>query len=49
MIFRICRLLLVGFAFVSSALPIWAQLGNSGSIEGVVKDQSGGSVSNASV
>jgi hypothetical protein len=31
------------------ASPNWAQLGNSGSIEGVVKDQSGSTVPNATV
>src|SRR5580692_11427347 len=32
-----------------SALPGWGQVGNSGSIEGVVKDPSGGVVAGATV
>jgi hypothetical protein len=31
------------------AIPAWAQLGNSGSIEGVVKDASGGVIAGAKV
>src|SRR5262249_20209675 len=34
-------LLSFGFAFLSSGAAAWAQLGNAGSIEGVVKDPSG--------
>jgi hypothetical protein len=37
------------FAFLLSSPPIFAQIGNSGSIEGVVKDPSGSAVPNATV
>ena len=46
---RFVFLFLVGLGFLSSSLPVRAQLGNSGSIEGVVKDPSGGVVSGATV
>jgi hypothetical protein len=42
-------LLVLGLSFLFSAMPGRAQLGNSGSIEGVVKDPSGGVVGNATV
>jgi len=42
-------LFVLSFAFALGAVPGRAQLGNSGSIEGVVKDPSGGVVPNASV
>src|ERR1700731_2911006 len=38
-----------GLSFLFSAVPGRAQLGNSGSIEGVVKDPSGAAVANATV
>lgn len=41
--------LLLGLAILFSAAPGRAQLGNSGSIEGVVRDSSGGVVANATV
>lgn len=47
--FRWCAVFAVGLTFVLSAGSARAQLGNSGSIEGVVKDQSGGSVPGAKV
>jgi Carboxypeptidase regulatory-like domain len=37
------------FSFLFGAIPSSAQLGNSGSIEGVVKDASGGVVAGAKV
>jgi len=43
LVFCIC------FCFLFSAIPNRAQLGNSGSIEGVVKDASGGVISGAKV
>jgi Carboxypeptidase regulatory-like domain len=47
---RFCYALFVlAFSFVLCAAPGRAQLGNSGSIEGVVKDSSGGVVANAAV
>jgi hypothetical protein len=49
MLFRTFAVLLVGFAVVVGALPVQAQLGNSGSIEGVVKDPSGAAIGNATV
>ena len=42
-------ILLLGFACLLSAAPVFAQMGNSGSVEGVVKDSSGGVVPNATV
>jgi hypothetical protein len=42
-------LLVLGLSFLLCATSVRAQLGNSGSIEGVVKDPSGGVVSNATV
>jgi hypothetical protein len=39
--------LVLSFAFVS--VKAWAQVGNSGSIEGLVKDQSGGVIAVATV
>src|SRR6266853_841791 len=41
--------LLASLSLLLFALPVRAQLGNSGSIEGVVKDPSGASVPNAKV
>src|SRR5450432_4894232 len=48
MTFRSIVLLVFGLSLFG-AVPIPAQLGNSGSIEGVVKDPSGSSVAGASV
>src|SRR5438552_565681 len=45
----ICTVLVLGFALLFAAGPAKAQLGNSGSIEGVVKDPSGGVVAGATV
>jgi hypothetical protein len=42
-------LIVLGFSFLFSAAPGRAQLGNSGSIEGVVKDPSGAAVAGATV
>jgi hypothetical protein len=42
-------LLVLGLSFLFIATPGRAQMGNSGSIEGVVKDSSGGAVANATV
>ena len=42
-------LIVLGMSALFSAMPGRAQLGNSGSIEGVVKDSSGGVVPNATV
>jgi hypothetical protein len=42
-------LIVLGLGVLFSAMPSRAQLGNSGSIEGVVKDSSGGVVANATV
>jgi len=42
-------LLVLSLALLLSALPGRAQIGNSGSIEGLVKDSSGGVVANANV
>src|ERR1700676_420210 len=47
--FRSYGFLIFSFGLLLFALPVRAQLGNSGSIEGVVKDQSGASVPNAKV
>jgi len=41
--------MVLGLSFLFLATPGRAQVGNSGSIEGVVKDQSGSAVGNASV
>jgi len=49
MAFRKFMLLAFSFSLLFCAAPIRAQLGNSGSIEGVVKDQSGSAVTNATV
>jgi Carboxypeptidase regulatory-like domain len=49
MTFRKVILLFFGFSLLFCAAPIRAQLGNSGSIEGVVKDASGGVVPGATV
>jgi Carboxypeptidase regulatory-like domain len=46
---RIYALLVLASSFLVSATPTWGQLGNAGSIEGVVKDPSGASVANATV
>src|ERR1700730_3443235 len=42
-------ILVLSFSFLFCALPVRAQLGNSGSIEGVIKDPSGAVVGNATV
>ena len=47
--FRICGIVVLGFVVLLTAGPAMAQLGNSGSIEGVVKDPSGGVVAGATV
>src|SRR5579871_3936057 len=49
MVFRKLLLFVFGFSFLFYAIPSRAQVGNSGSIEGVVKDPSGGVVSGANV
>src|ERR1700722_12119056 len=49
MIFRRVMFLVLSFSFWFWAIPSRAQLGNSGSIEGVVKDASGGVVAGAKV
>src|SRR6202158_2116729 len=49
MAFRRALLLVFSFSFLFGAIPGSAQLGNSGSIEGVVKDASGGVVAGAKV
>src|SRR5207302_9989814 len=45
----ICIVFVLGFVLLLMAGPAKAQLGNSGSIEGVVKDPSGGVVAGATV
>src|SRR6266849_5654577 len=45
----ICQVFVLGFVLLLTAGPAKAQLGNSGSIEGVVKDASGGVVAGATV
>jgi Carboxypeptidase regulatory-like domain len=40
---------ILGLVLVFAALPVWAQVGNSGSIDGVVKDPSGAVVAGAKV
>jgi hypothetical protein len=47
--FRKFAFFVLSFGFLFSALPGYAQLGNAGSIEGVVKDPSGAAVANATV
>jgi hypothetical protein len=47
MVFRRIMFLVLSFSFWFWAIPSRAQLGNSGSIEGVVKDASGGVVAGA--
>ena len=49
MVFRRLMFLVLSFSFWFWAIPSRAQLGNSGSIEGVVKDASGGVVAGAKV
>ena len=49
MVFRKLLLFVFGFSFLFYAIPSRAQVGNSGSIEGVVKDPSGGVVGGATV
>jgi hypothetical protein len=49
MVFRRIVFLVLSFSFWFWAIPSRAQLGNSGSIEGVVKDASGGVVAGAKV
>src|SRR5467141_4457883 len=45
----ICSVFVLGFALLLTAAPAKAQTGNSGSIEGVVKDPSGGVIAGATV
>ncbi len=45
----ICAVLILGFVLLLTAEPAKAQLGNSGSIEGIVKDPSGGVIAGATV
>src|SRR3989441_13020622 len=45
----ICSVFVLGFALLLTAAPAKAQLGNSGSIDGVVKDPSGGVIAGATV
>ena len=45
----ICTVFVLGFALLLTAAPAKAQMGNSGSIEGVVKDSSGGVIAGATV
>ena len=47
--FRKLAFLVLSFSFLFCALPSRAQMGNSGSIDGVVKDPSGGIVAGATV
>jgi len=49
MVKRLGRYSILALVLLFSALPGWAQIGNSGSIEGVVKDPSGGVVAGATV
>src|SRR6267154_4587452 len=47
--FGICAIFVFGFVLLLLAGPAKAQVGNSGSLEGIVKDPSGGVVAGASV
>jgi hypothetical protein len=47
--FRRLALLVLSLSFFLGAMPGWAQVGNSGTLEGVVKDPSGAAVANATV
>src|SRR4029077_6258862 len=47
--FRSYGFLILSLSLLLSAVPVHAQLGNSGSIDGVVKDPSGATVPNAKV
>jgi hypothetical protein len=49
MVKRLGSYSILALVLLFSATGVWAQLGNSGSIEGVVKDSSGGVVAGASV
>jgi hypothetical protein len=49
MVKRLGSYLILGLVLVFAAMPVWAQVGNSGSIDGVVKDPSGGVVAGATV
>ena len=49
MVKRLGSYSILALVLLFSALPGWAQIGNSGSIEGVVKDPSGGVVAGATV
>ena len=49
MAFRRALVLVFSFSFLFGAIPSRAQLGNSGSIEGVVRDVSGGVIAGAKV
>ena len=46
---NVCTILVLGFVVLFAAGPAKAQIGNSGSIEGIVKDSSGGVVAGATV
>jgi Carboxypeptidase regulatory-like domain len=46
---RICAVVVFALSLLVCAAPSWAQLGNSGSIEGAVTDPSGAGVANAKV
>jgi hypothetical protein len=47
--FRKFSFFLISFSFLVCAMSVRAQMGNSGSIDGVVKDPSGGTVAGATV
>jgi len=47
--FHLTKLFAIASALLLGSLPIFGQIGNSGSIEGTVKDPSGGVVANATV
>src|SRR6202795_4518161 len=49
MVFQRIMFLVLSFSFWFWAIPSRAQLGNSGSIEGVVKDATGGVIAGAKV
>jgi hypothetical protein len=45
----ICAIFILGFTLLLTVGTVMAQLGNSGSIEGVVKDASGGVIAGAKI
>ena len=45
----ICAIFILGFSLLLTVGTVMAQLGNSGSIEGVVKDASGGVIAGAKI